>query len=139
MVWEERAVSYRKPWVGRLAELFASVASFLNLHGPRFDAGRLEDEVRTLVEPALPLLMHKRKKFFAACDVGMPEDRWRDELAFYVDRILWPMLAVEDDHDGRIRTRVIGLVDAMVTARQVRAGEAAFAALPIVWRAGWAG
>ena len=133
MGWAEAAISRQTNWAGNFAEALATVAGFLNLYR---DDERIEEDVVSLIGPVLPLLMHKRAKFFAAAEE--PAKRWRGEVEFYVDRILWPMLGAGKDRSGRIRTRVIGLVDALVTRAQA-AAPTAHAPQPSVWRDGWAG
>jgi hypothetical protein len=138
MAWAEIAGARQTNWAGKLAEALAHVAGFLDLRA-HTRSNRLETDVRTLVEPVLPLLMHKREKSFASSEISAPEQRWRDEIAYYVDRILWPMLAVDEDSRGRVRTRVIGLVDALVTAQQAHTDDVTADPQPMVWRSGWAG
>jgi hypothetical protein len=133
MGWAEAAIARQTGWAGAFAEALATVAGFLNLYG---DDGRFDTDVVALVGPALPLLMHKRQKFFAHMEE--PAKRWRAEIEFYVDRILWPMLGAGADRGGRIRTRVIGLVDALVTRAQARAATIEVPQ-PLAWRDGWAG
>lgn len=133
MVWVDAAGSRQTGWAGSVAEALAAVAGFLNLHR---DDERIENDVVTLVGPALPLLMHKRAKFFANAEE--PAKRWRAEVEFYVDRILWPMLATGRDKRGRIRMRVIGLVDSLVIKAHASAG-ASPVAQPLAWQDGWAG
>jgi len=102
--------------------------------------GRLEQDVRELVQPCLPLLLHKRSKLAAAPEDGAASARrWYSELEFYVDRILLPMLGVRHEDD---RAHVLALVDAMVAAGQARAAAEALRTPPAIpWRidTGWAG
>jgi len=125
-------------WGHGFANAAAALRGFLTL---RADAReRLERDVRELVQPCLPLLMHKRSRLAALMEDGCPTGRrWYTELEFYVDRILLPMLGVRHEDD---RAHVLALVDAMVAAGQARAAAEALRTPPAVtWRVdtGWAG
>jgi len=125
-------------WGHGFADVAAAVRGFLTL---RADAGaRLERDVRELVQPCLPLLMHKRSKLAGPKDDGTAcAQRWYGELESYVDRILSPMLRVRREED---RAHVLALVDTMVAAEQAKAAAEALRTPPAVtWRVdtGWAG
>ena len=125
-------------WGRGFSNAVAALREFLTL---RADARkRLEQEVRELVDPCLPLLMHKRSRLAAPKEDGTAcARRWYTELEFYVDRILLPMLGVRHEDD---RAHVLGLVDAMVAAGQARAAAEALRTPPVItWRVdtGWAG
>ena len=124
-------------WQTRCGEALSAVRSFLELRHETGQVRYLEDEVRALVAPSLPLLIHKRGKFLAASG-GSATDRWRTELEFFVDRILWPMLGIETDPDGRVRARIADHVDTLVTVEHAKAASLPCSPQPIAWRAGWA-
>ena len=125
-------------WGLGLSDAIVAVRGFLTLRaGAR---KRLEQDVRELVDPCLPLLTHKRSKLAAPEEDGTAgARRWYTELEFYVDRILLPMLGVRHEDD---RAHVLALVDAMVAAGQARAAAEALRTPPVItWRVdtGWAG
>lgn len=134
--------SWGASWRKSLGEALRTVSAFLNLSGKT--AGRsLEDEVRELVRPSLPVLMHKRAKLLGDTAEGYsPAQRWLAELDRYVDRILWPMLSPQAGYSQRRRRRVAAWVDAQVAAGQeASAAHDPNAAPPVTWRTdtGWAG
>lgn len=133
--------SWGASWRKSLGEALQTVSAFLNLSGKA--TGRsLEDEVRELVRPSLPVLMHKRAKLLGeTADGYSPAQRWLAELDRYVDRILWPMLSPQAGGSWR-RRRVAAWVDAQVAAGQEASAEHdPNATPPVTWRidTGWAG
>jgi hypothetical protein len=129
MTWAERL----KTWRIRGAETVATLVRFLD---PQPEPVRyLEDEVRGLVTPSLPLLVRKRAKFFRTMGGSAPEC-WRTELDFYVDRILWPMLGVADDRDGCIRDRVAAQVETLVRIEQYETGALPCTPERVAWHGG---
>jgi hypothetical protein len=129
MGWEERLNIWRQ----RALEAAAALSGFLQLHSE--PVRYLEDEVRGLVSPSLPLLVRKRAKFFSSAGDSAPE-LWLRELDFYVDRILWPMLEVGADPDGRIRARVVAQVETLVRLEQYETAALPASPEPVAWRAG---
>lgn len=129
MAWTAKV----KIWRARGAETVAALSRFLNLQTE--PVRYLEDEVRGLVAPCLPLLVRKRIKFFSAMGSSAPE-RWRTELNFYVDRILWPMLGVADDRDGRIRARVAAQVETLVRLEQYETATLPCSPERVAWHGG---
>jgi hypothetical protein len=128
MGWEDRLTVWRQ----RAAEVAAALSGFLHLrHEP---VRYLEDEVRGLVSPSLPLLVRKRAKFFSAMGERAPE-LWLRELDFYVDRILWPMLEVGADPNGRIRDRVAAQVETLVRLEQYETASLPGSPEPVAWHA----
>ena len=69
MAWTAKV----KIWRARGAETVAALSRFLNLQTE--PVRYLEDEVRGLVAPCLPLLVRKRIKFFSAMGSSAPERR----------------------------------------------------------------
>lgn len=126
-------------WGHGFTDALAAIHGFLDLRGRGRE--RLEQDVVALVEPGLPLLMHKRSKLAGPKEDGTAcAQRWYTELEYYVDRIVLPMLRTRPADEER--AHVIALVDAMVAAEQARAAaEALRTPRPVTWRVdtGWAG
>jgi hypothetical protein len=74
----------------------------------------LHDELRALVAPHLPVLVHKRIKLMQA----LQDERWTSELNDFVGRVLWPQLAASPALGGRNANCVAELVDEIVAAEQ---------------------
>ncbi len=129
--------SWPRRWVDAFTDAVSSLGGFLALHRRAGEVRYLEDEVRSLVAPSLPLLIHKRSKILAAPG-GAAQARWRTELEFFVDRILWPMLGIASDPEGRVRARIADHVDTLVTVEHAKAASLPCSPQPIAWRAGWA-
>lgn len=129
-------------WRKSLGEALRTVGAFLDLRSGRTANRRLEEEVRELVRPSLPVLMHKRAKLLGDAAEGyVPAQRWLAELDLYVDRILWPMLGAHAGRNRRRRRQVAAWVDAQVAAGQTSAEHDPHAVPPVTWRVdtGWAG
>jgi len=135
--------SWGASWRKSLGEALRAVGAFLTPRSGKTAKRSLEDEVRELVRPSLPVLMHKRAKLLGETAEGhSPAQRWLAELDRYVDRILWPMLSPETGRSQRRRRRVAAWIDAQIAAEQ-EAGAAhdPNATPPVTWRTdtGWAG
>lgn len=132
-------------WMARctrsLADALSGVAELLELRGHAEARLRFDAEVRELVRPALPVLMHKRARFLGgAGDTTTLARRWLAELDLYVDRILLPMLKPKSFVTRRDHARIVALIDAMIDEAAAGKGRGLQEQPPVTWRVdtGWA-
>lgn len=94
----------------------------------------LESELRELIAPHLPILMHRRAKLLEN------SGGWCDELESFMRTSLWPMLGADLDYAERNRTFVTLLIDVMIEREQRRTAQMNAVAMPLVSRfdASWA-
>ena len=72
-------------------------------------------EVRSLVQPHLAILVHKRARAYSKEETGAPSDeRWRSELNRFADR--WAHLAANEAE----RAQLIAVLDQIVVDEQQR-------------------
>jgi hypothetical protein len=81
-----------------------------------------EDELRSLVEPHLAILVHKRTRLLApGQDFTARSARWVQELDAFVNRtFFWPQPAVGEAHGKVDRRHIARFVDGIVADEQVR-------------------
>lgn len=124
-----------------LADTLSCVAELLELRGTAEERLRFDAEVRELVRPALPVLMHKRARLLGgAGDSTTLTRRWLAELDLYVDRILLPMLKPKRFVTRRGHDRIIALIDGMIDEAAAGKGHEPQEQPPVTWRVdtGWA-
>ena len=89
----------------------------------------LEQDLRTLAEPHMAVLVHKRTKLAAGGD-SVLHGAWLAELSAFAERV-GRYLAVDLGDDRR---RVIGLLDDIVANEQDRLADAAGDPIPVTSR-----
>ncbi|HTP75784.1 MAG TPA: hypothetical protein VMJ73_02290 [Rhizomicrobium sp.] len=117
---------------------FKQVFGFL-VQGIDFEADKrraFEAELRDLIAPHMPVLIHRRAKLLAE----MGDERWSDELQTFMQRSLWPLLGPDREYADRNRTFVMLMLDVAIEREQRRAAEERVAVMPQVSRfdATWA-
>lgn len=124
-----------------LADTLSGIAELLELRGSAEERLRFDEDVRDLVRPALPVLMHKRARLLGgAGDSTTLARRWTAELDLYVDRILLPMLKPKGSVTRRGHARIAALIDGMIDEAVAGKGLRLPEAPPVTWRVdtGWA-
>jgi hypothetical protein len=115
-----------------LRESLATVWRLLK-HGidfpPTFERSK-ESELRELIAPHFPILVHKRERFDTQEDGAQ---RWDGELHCFVDRVVGPLLGFGGNMTGTEHNRFKRLVDGFVTDEIERA-KAKAADLPLTSR-----
>lgn len=124
--------------VGQVVEAFRQVLGFL-VQGHDFQNGRrraLETELRELIAPHMPILMHRRAKLLERAG----REHWCDELDSFMRTSLWPLLGTDLDYAERNRTFVTILIDVMIEREQRQASQTSAAVVPLVsqFDASWA-
>ena len=123
----------------QIVDTFRQVFGFL-AQGPgsQFASRRraLESELRELIAPHMPILMHRRAKLLERAEKAC----WCDELDSFMRTRLWPLLGANLDYAERNRTFVTLLIDVMIEREQRRTTQTSAAAVPLVSRfdASWA-
>ena len=97
---------------------------------PTFERSK-ESELRELVAPHIPVLVHKRERLSALEEQGLR--RWTVELHSFVDRVVLPLLGIRGEVTGNDRNRLVWLIDSFVSDEAERA-RAAAADLPLTSR-----
>ena len=124
---------------GQVVAAFRQVL-VLFVQGFDFQTGRrraLESELRELIAPQMPILMHRRAKLLESGG----RERWCDELDSYMHTNLWPLLSSADlDYAQRNRTFVTLMIDVMIEREQRQTAQTNAVAVPLVSRfdASWA-
>jgi hypothetical protein len=98
----------------------------------------LESDVHELVEPHLPILVHKRRKYFG--EDAREHELWTKELDAFVGRtFFWPTPAATETFVKCDRRKIGAMVDRIVANEQVKQ-DIAEAVLPATSRFGaaWA-
>ncbi|MBS0277786.1 MAG: hypothetical protein JSR81_09200 [Proteobacteria bacterium] len=87
---------------------------------------KLQNEMRALAAPHMPVLVHKRTKVGATTG-PIEDEQWYGELGDFVSRMLWPYLQESPALNGRSKNCVAELLDEIVAAEQRRVCERAMA------------
>ena len=114
----------------QFVEAFRQVVVLL-VQGLVFDVDQrraFETELRELIAPHMPILIHRRAKLLESNG----EERWSDELDGFMRTSLWPLLGTDLDYADRNRTFVTLLIDVMIEREQRRVPLANSAAMPLV-------
>ena len=95
-----------------------------------------EADLRELVAPHMPVLVHQRAKLLE----NAGQERWSDELDRFMRQSLWPLLGEDRDYAERNRTFVTLMLDVTIAEAQRRAAAAQPESVPLVSRfdATWA-
>jgi hypothetical protein len=117
----ERAAD-KGSWSGHMARALDDVWSMLRLGIDFTPHGRkaFETEMRELVEPSLPILIHKRAKFLREAEDGtVRADLWAKELGDFMNRIFfWPNLGAHRAFVEKNRAYVAQLLDRFIAEEQ---------------------
>jgi len=95
-----------------------------------------EADLRELVAPHMPVLVHQRAKLLE----NAGQERWSDELDRFMRQSLWPLLGEDRNYAERNRTFVTLMLDVTIAEAQRRAAAAQPESVPLVSRfdATWA-
>jgi hypothetical protein len=129
--WEEEA---NTPMQERVIGAFKQVIGFLT-QGMEFNAHdwqAFEIEMRALIEPHMPVLVHRRIKLLDGSDGAS----WWEELDRFMDTSLWPLLGDDRDYADRNRTFVTLMLDIAISEEQGRRAAQGPDQLPSVARFG---
>jgi hypothetical protein len=120
--------------VGAIRQVVAFLIQGINLDAERRRA--FECELKELIAPHLPVLVHQRAKLLASAG---PE-RWSDELDVFLRQSLWPLLGADKDYADRNRIFVTLVVDVAIEQEQKRQAQTGAPLIPLVSRfdASWA-
>ncbi|MBI3678639.1 MAG: hypothetical protein HY243_18670 [Proteobacteria bacterium] len=97
---------------------------------PTFERSK-ESELRELVAPHIPVLVHKRERFSVQDEQGLKH--WTVELHSFIDRVVLPLLGIRGEVTGNDRNRLVRLIDTFVSDEVERA-KAAETTLPLTSR-----
>jgi hypothetical protein len=124
----------REQFVGAFKQVLGFLAQGIEFEAERRRA--FETELKELIAPHMPVLVHRRAKLLASAG----QERWSDELDSFMRQSLWPLLGSDLDYAERNRTFVTLLLDVAIEREQRRASEACAAVIPLVSRfdATWA-
>jgi hypothetical protein len=111
-----------KSWGRHVLKELATVRRLLGegIALEQFERGLVRDEVVTLVEPHLAVLVYKRAKIRLHDGTGTADEtRWTAELCQFANR--WPHLAA----NAVERSKLVAELDRIVAAEQKRLADAA--------------
>ena len=125
----------REGFVGVVKQAFGSFIQSFDLESERRRV--FETDLKELIAPHLPVLVHRREKLLETCG----QERWSDELDSFMHKSLWPSLGADLDYAERNRTFVTLILDVAIEREQRRGSPDGDVAVPCVSRfnTSWAG
>lgn len=124
----------RERFVGACKRILGFLAQGMDFEADKRRA--FEAELKELMAPHMPVLIHRRAKLLA--ETG--DERWSDELQTFMQRSLWPLLGPDRGYADRNRAFITLMLDVAIEREQRRAAAASVATIPQVSRfdATWA-